>query len=96
MPLGLQGVKHPDLLAKLRAREVLLAGALLLVLCAALLMNAVGLSMGMGAFLAGVMLPNSNYRRQVEADIEPFRGLLMGRRFPAVGMSLDFGVMAAE
>ncbi|WP_406737010.1 hypothetical protein [Thioclava sp. GXIMD4215] len=42
------------------------------------------------------MLPNSSYRRQVEADVEPFRGLLMGRCFLAVGMSLDFRVMAAE
>ena len=84
------------LLAKTRTREVGTAGALLVVLGAALLMDAAGLSMAMGAFLAGVMLSNSSYRHQIESDIEPFRGLLMGLFFLAVGMSLDLAVVAAE
>jgi glutathione-regulated potassium-efflux system protein KefB len=84
------------LLARTRTREVLTAGALLVVLGAALLMDAVGLSMAMGAFLAGVMLSSSSYRHQIESDIEPFRGLLMGLFFLAVGMSLDLSVVATE
>ncbi|MEI4263381.1 monovalent cation:proton antiporter-2 (CPA2) family protein [Roseovarius sp. D0-M9] len=84
------------LLARARAREVLSAGALLVVLGAALLMEAVGLSMAMGAFLAGVMLSGSSYRHQIESDIEPFKGLLMGLFFLAVGMSLNLAVVAAE
>jgi glutathione-regulated potassium-efflux system protein KefB len=84
------------LLAKAKAREVLTAGALLVVLGAALLMDAAGMSMAMGAFLAGVMLSNSSYRHQVESDVEPFRGLLMGLFFMAVGMSLDLRVVVAE
>jgi glutathione-regulated potassium-efflux system protein KefB len=84
------------LLAQTRTREVLTAGALLVVLGAALLMDVAGLSMAMGAFLAGVMLSNSSYRHQIESDIEPFRGLLMGLFFLAVGMSLDLSVVADE
>lgn len=84
------------LLARARTREVLTAGALLVVLGAALLMDAAGLSMAMGAFLAGVMLSSSSYRHQIESDIEPFRGLLMGLFFLAVGMSLDLSVVATE
>ncbi|WP_118135515.1 monovalent cation:proton antiporter-2 (CPA2) family protein [Oceanicella sp. SM1341] len=84
------------LLARARTREVMTAGALLVVLGAALLMAAAGLSMAMGAFLAGVMLSSSSYRHQIESDIEPFRGLLMGLFFMAVGMSLDLSVVAAE
>jgi glutathione-regulated potassium-efflux system protein KefB len=84
------------LLAQTRTREVLTAGALLVVLCAALLMEFAGLSMAMGAFLAGVMLSSSSYRHQIESDIEPFRGLLMGLFFLAVGMSLDLAIVAAE
>jgi glutathione-regulated potassium-efflux system protein KefB len=84
------------LLARARTREVMTAGALLVVLGASLLMAGVGLSMAMGAFLAGVMLSSSSYRHQIESDIEPFRGLLMGLFFMAVGMSLDLAVVAAE
>ncbi|KRR14419.1 potassium transporter [Bradyrhizobium valentinum] len=84
------------LLARARTREVLTAGALLVVLGAALLMDAAGLSMAMGAFLAGVMLSSSSYRHQIESDIEPFRGLLMGLFFLAVGMSLDLSIVAVE
>jgi len=84
------------LLAQTRTREVLTAGALLVVLCAALLMELAGLSMAMGAFLAGVMLSSSSYRHQIESDIDPFRGLLMGLFFLAVGMSLDLSIVATE
>ncbi|HEV7327699.1 MAG TPA: monovalent cation:proton antiporter-2 (CPA2) family protein [Bosea sp. (in: a-proteobacteria)] len=84
------------LLARARTREVLTAGALLVVLGAAMLMEVAGLSMAMGAFLAGVMLSSSSYRHQIETDIEPFRGLLMGLFFLAVGMSLDLAVVAGE
>lgn len=84
------------LLARARAREVLSAGALLVVLGAALLMETVGLSMAMGAFVAGVLLSGSSYRHQIESDIEPFKGLLMGLFFLAVGMSLDLAVVMAE
>ena len=84
------------LLACARAREVLSAGALLVVLGAALLMEAVGLSMAMGTFLAGVMLSGSSYRHQIESDVEPFKGLLMGLFFLAVGMSLNLAVLTAE
>lgn len=81
-------------LARARTREVLTAGALLVVLGSALVMEAAGLSMAMGAFLAGVMLSGSSYRHQIETDVEPFRGLLMGLFFLAVGMSLDLAVVA--
>ena len=64
------------LLARARTREVLTAGALLVVLGAAMLMDLAGLSMAMGAFVAGVMLSGSSYRHQIETDVEPFRGLL--------------------
>jgi len=84
------------LLAKTQTSEVLTAGALLVVLGSALLMEHSGLSMAMGAFLAGMMLSGSNYRHQIEADIEPFKGLLMGLFFLAVGMSLDLSVVASE
>lgn len=84
------------LLAQTRTREVMTAGALLVVLGAALLMELTGLSMAMGAFLAGVMLSGSSYRHQIESDIEPFRGLLMGLFFLAVGMSLDLSIVAAD
>ena len=84
------------LLARARNTEVLTAGALLVVLGSALLMELSGLSMAMGAFLAGVMLSGSSYRHQIETDIEPFKGLLMGLFFLAVGMSLDLSVVAAD
>lgn len=82
------------LLARARSREAMSAGALLVVLGAALLMDNAGLSTAMGAFLAGVMLSGSDYRHQIEADIEPFRGILMGLFFLSVGMSLDLGIVA--
>jgi len=81
------------LLAAARAREVLTAAALLVVLGSALLMQVSGLSMAMGTFLAGVLLAESSFRHQIEADIEPFRGLLLGLFFIGVGMSLDLNVV---
>ncbi|MGY1457406.1 MULTISPECIES: monovalent cation:proton antiporter-2 (CPA2) family protein [unclassified Luteimonas] len=84
------------LLAAARAREVMAAAALLVVLGAALMMEMAGLSMAMGAFIAGVLLSESTFRHQIEADIEPFRGLLLGLFFLAVGMSLDLAVVAAD
>ena len=77
------------LLAASGAREVMTAAALLVVLGTALLMEQVGLSMAMGAFLAGILLAESNFRHQLEADIEPFRGMLLGLFFMSVGMSID-------
>ncbi|WP_428245732.1 monovalent cation:proton antiporter-2 (CPA2) family protein [Ferrovibrio sp.] len=82
------------LLAKTRAREVMTAAALLVVLGSALAMQAAGLSMAMGAFLAGVLLSESSFRHQLEADIEPFRGVLLGLFFLGVGMALDLATVA--
>jgi glutathione-regulated potassium-efflux system protein KefB len=84
------------ILAKAGAREVMTAAALLVVLGAALFMQWGGLSMAMGAFLAGVLLSESTFRHQLEADVEPFRGILLGLFFLSVGMSLDLSVVAAE
>ncbi len=84
------------LLAAAKAREVMTAAALLVVLGSALAMQLGGLSMAMGAFLAGVLLSESSFRHQLEADIEPFRGILLGLFFLGVGMSLDLTVIAAS
>ena len=84
------------ILARTGAREVLTAAALLVVLGAALAMESGGLSMAMGAFLAGVLLSESTFRHQLEADIEPFRGILLGLFFLGVGMSLDLDTIAAS
>ena len=84
------------ILAAAKAREVMTAAALLVVLGAALLMQLGGLSMAMGAFLAGVLLSESTFRHQIEADIEPFRGILLGLFFLGVGMALDLAVVAAN
>lgn len=73
--------------------EIFTAASLLLVVGIAALMQQVGLSMALGAFLAGVLLAESEYRRELETDIEPFKGLLLGLFFIAVGMSIDFGVL---
>jgi glutathione-regulated potassium-efflux system ancillary protein KefC len=80
-------------IARSRTPEIFTAAALLLVVGIAALMLLVGLSMALGAFLAGVLLAESEYRRELEADIEPFKGLLLGLFFIAVGMSIDFGVL---
>lgn len=84
------------LLAAARAREVMTAAALLVVLGSALAMQLGGLSAAMGAFLAGVLLSESSFRHQLEADVEPFRGILLGLFFLAVGMSLDLAVIRAN
>ena len=84
------------LLAKHGGREVMLAAALLVVFGAAWVMDLGGLSMAMGAFLAGVLLSDSSFRHQLEADIEPFRSLLLGLFFLSVGMSLDLGVVFGD
>jgi glutathione-regulated potassium-efflux system ancillary protein KefC len=76
--------------------EIFTAASLLLVVGIAALMQLVGLSMALGAFLAGVLLAESEFRRELETDIEPFKGLLLGLFFIAVGMSIDFGVLRAS
>lgn len=76
--------------------EIFTAASLLLVVATAALMQTVGLSMALGAFLAGVLLAESEYRRELETDIEPFKGLLLGLFFIAVGMSIDFAVVLQQ
>ncbi|MBJ3775769.1 monovalent cation:proton antiporter-2 (CPA2) family protein [Acuticoccus mangrovi] len=82
------------ILARFGGTEIMTAAALLVVIAAGTAMVAVGLSMAMGAFIAGVLLAESNYRHELEADIEPFRGLLLGLFFVSVGMSLDLPLIA--
>jgi glutathione-regulated potassium-efflux system ancillary protein KefC len=77
-------------------REVFSAVALFLVFGFGLLLEEVGLSMAMGAFLAGVLLASSEYRHALESDIEPFKGLLLGLFFIGVGMSIDFGTLMSN
>jgi len=83
-------------IAAARLREIFTASALLLVIAVAVLMELVGLSPALGAFLAGVVLAESEFRRELETDIEPFRGLLLGLFFITVGASLDFRVVMAQ
>ena len=83
-------------IARARLRELFTAAALLLVIAIALLMSRVGLSPALGTFLAGVVLANSEYRHELEGDIEPFKGLLLGLFFIAVGASVDFGLVASR
>lgn len=82
------------LIARTRADEVFTAAALLAVIAASLLMHEVGLSMAMGAFIAGVMMADTEYRHQLETDIEPFRGLLLGLFFMGFGMTVDWPLVA--
>lgn len=82
--------------AKTGLREIFTALALLTVVGTALLMQMVGLSPALGAFVAGVVLADSEFRREIEADIEPFRGLLLGLFFLAVGASIDFALLASS
>ena len=84
------------LVAKTNLREVFTAFALLLVIGIAQIMSLVGLSMGLGAFLAGVLLASSEYRHALETDIEPFKGLLLGLFFISVGMTIDFGLLVNQ
>jgi len=74
-------------------REIFTAFSLLLVFGISMLVNVVGMSMALGAFLAGVLLAESEYRHELEVEIEPFKGLLMGLFFISVGMSIDFGLL---
>jgi glutathione-regulated potassium-efflux system ancillary protein KefC len=83
-------------IARSRTPEIFTAAALLLVVAIAALMQWVGLSMALGAFLAGVLLAESEYKHELEADIEPFKGLLLGLFFIAVGMSIDFGALLRQ
>ncbi|CAE6850572.1 Glutathione-regulated potassium-efflux system protein KefC [Paraburkholderia nemoris] len=83
-------------IARTGVPEIFTAFALLWVIGIALLMEGVHLSMSLGAFLAGVLLADSEYRHEVESDMAPFKGLLLGLFFIAVGMSIDFGVLTRE
>ena len=83
-------------IARSRTPEIFTATSLLLVVATAALMHGVGLSMALGAFLAGVLLAESEYRRELETDLEPFKGLLLGLFFIAVGMSIDFAVVLRQ
>jgi len=82
--------------AEIRTHEIFTATALLLVLGSALLMESIGVSMALGAFFAGVLVADSEYRYQLEADIGPFKELLLGLFFMAVGMSANLGLLFAE
>jgi glutathione-regulated potassium-efflux system ancillary protein KefC len=84
------------MIAKTKMREIFTAFALLLVIAIGLLMQSVGMSMALGTFLAGVLLADSEYRHALETDLEPFKGLLLGLFFIAVGMSIDFGVLLTQ
>jgi monovalent cation:proton antiporter-2 (CPA2) family protein len=83
-------------IAAARLREIFTASALLLVVAVAALMELVGLSPALGAFLAGVVLAESEFRRELETDIEPFRGLLLGLFFITVGAGLNLGMVAQQ
>lgn len=83
-------------IAAARLREIFTASALLLVVAVAALMELVGLSPALGAFLAGVVLAESEFRRELETDIEPFRGLLLGLFFITVGAGLDLALVASQ
>jgi len=82
------------LIARAGLRELCVAGSLLIVIATAFLMKLVGLSPALGSFLAGVVLANSEFRHELESDIEPFKGLLLGLFFIAVGASINFGLIA--
>lgn len=81
------------IIAQARAKDVFTAASLLLVIGVSLLMESVGLSMALGAFLSGVILADSEYRHELEADIEPFKGLLLGLFFMAVGMNINLNIV---
>lgn len=83
-----------DLIGNLREREMFVVAGLFTVLASAVVMESLGLSLALGAFIAGVMLADTPYRHELEADIEPFRSILLGMFFLAVGMMLDLGAIA--
>ncbi len=84
------------IIARTNLREVFTATSLAVVIGVTVLMELVGMSPALGAFIAGVVLANSEYRRTIETDIEPFKGLLLGLFFMSVGMGMDFNVLAAH
>ncbi|MBT1450613.1 monovalent cation:proton antiporter-2 (CPA2) family protein [Glaciecola sp. XM2] len=84
------------IVARYGSSEVMTAAALFIVLVTALGMSASGLSMGMGAFIAGILLADSSFKHQLETEIEPFKGLLLGLFFIAIGMNLDLSLLVAE
>ena len=84
------------IVARVRVAEVFTAAALLTVIATALIANQAGLSMSLGAFLAGVLLADSEFRHELEADLEPFKGLLLGLFFVCVGMSANLGLLESE
>ncbi len=96
--VGGRRVVHPLLkfIATHGSHEVFTAAALLVVIAAAAIMDRIGLSMALGAFLAGVVLADSEFTHELKADIEPFKGLLLGLFFMAVGMSADIGLLRAQ
>jgi Kef-type K+ transport system membrane component KefB len=81
-------------LARIHLQEIFTAAALLLVVGIALAMQKVGLSPALGTFLAGVVLAESEYRHELESDIEPFKGLLLGLFFISIGASIDLRLIA--
>jgi glutathione-regulated potassium-efflux system ancillary protein KefC/glutathione-regulated potassium-efflux system protein KefB len=95
---GSRLVTRPALrfIARYGGREVFTAAALLVVILASLMMEAIGLSMSLGAFLAGVLLADSEFRHELEADVEPFKGLLLGLFFIVVGMSANLTLLSAQ
>ncbi|AGH43696.1 monovalent cation:proton antiporter-2 (CPA2) family protein [Paraglaciecola psychrophila] len=84
------------LVSKYGSEEVMTAAALLIVIATAVGMQEAGLSMGMGAFVAGILLANSSFRHQLETEIEPFKGLLLGLFFIAIGMNLDLSLLVSK
>lgn len=84
------------LIARYGSAEIMTAAALLIVMATAIGMQQAGLSMGMGAFVAGMLLANSSFKHQLETEIEPFKGLLLGLFFIAIGMNLDLGLLVSE
>ncbi|HET7758255.1 MAG TPA: monovalent cation:proton antiporter-2 (CPA2) family protein [Steroidobacteraceae bacterium] len=84
------------IVARVQVSEVFTAAALLTVIATALIASQAGLSMSLGAFLAGVLLADSEFRHELEADLEPFKGLLLGLFFVAVGMSANLGLLKSE
>ena len=84
------------MIASTRSQEIFVATTMLIVLGVGWIMETVGLSMALGAFLCGLMLAETEYRHQIDADIHPFKGLLMGLFFMTVGMSIDLSAIRAE
>ncbi len=84
------------IIARTHMREIFIAFSLLLIIAIALLMDKVGMSMALGSFLAGVLLAKSEFRHELEVEIDPFKGLLMGLFFIAIGMSINFGLLIEQ